>query len=132
MTHLFDTNAWLRITQAPDEISSSAYAVLSASEQPTALSAISIWEVALKARRGNLQLIASLPDWLHRATRPAFVQVIGLDGAMARLAAELPGEFHADPADRFIVATALRLDLTVITSDSRILAYPHVRSLDTR
>ena len=132
MTHLFDTNGWLRITQSPEEISPAAHSALSTLHEPIALSAISIWEVALKARRGRLQLTAPLSEWLHLATRPTFVRVISLDGPIARLAAELPGDFHADPADRFIVATALQLGLTIITSDARILAYPHVRSLDTR
>jgi len=41
----------------------------------------------------------------------------------------LPGEFHRDPADQIIVATARVQRLTLITADPRILAYPHVRCL---
>ncbi len=44
----------------------------------------------------------------------------------------LPGDFHNDPADRIIVATARALDLTVVTSDRLILEYAargHVRAL---
>jgi PIN domain nuclease of toxin-antitoxin system len=35
----------------------------------------------------------------------------------------LPGRIHGDPADRMIVATARRLDIPVVTRDTRILAY---------
>ena len=35
----------------------------------------------------------------------------------------LPGEFHADPADRILVATARRLDATLITADRKIIEY---------
>jgi PIN domain nuclease of toxin-antitoxin system len=43
--------------------------------------------------------------------------------------AELPGEFHGDPADQIIVATARLLAVPVVTSDRKILDYPHVQSL---
>ncbi len=44
----------------------------------------------------------------------------------------LLGSFHADPADRVIVATARIHNLTLLTSDKRILNYPHVLSLPSR
>jgi PIN domain nuclease of toxin-antitoxin system len=37
--------------------------------------------------------------------------------------------FHSDPADQILVATARIYNLTLITADRKILAYPHVRSL---
>lgn len=52
-----------------------------------------------------------------------------------RIAAEayrLPGEFHLDPADRLLVATARIENWTLLTADRRILDYPHVRSVDAR
>jgi PIN domain nuclease of toxin-antitoxin system len=44
----------------------------------------------------------------------------------------LPGAFHRDPADRLLVAAARRNNLTLVTADDRILAYPHARSQDAR
>jgi PIN domain nuclease of toxin-antitoxin system len=41
----------------------------------------------------------------------------------------LPGEFHRDPADQIIVATARVLDIALVTVDERILRYPHVRTI---
>lgn len=41
----------------------------------------------------------------------------------------LPGDFHRDPADRIIVATARLHDIVLITKDRRMLAYPHVKTL---
>jgi PIN domain nuclease of toxin-antitoxin system len=43
--------------------------------------------------------------------------------------AQLPGDFHRDPADQIIVATAREHNATLITGDQRILDYPHVRTL---
>jgi PIN domain nuclease of toxin-antitoxin system len=52
-----------------------------------------------------------------------------VDNVIARLAVELPDPLHADPADRIIIATALSLGATVVTKDTKILAYPHVKTL---
>ena len=49
--------------------------------------------------------------------------------AIALGAYQLPGEFHSDPADRMIVATARHLNATLVTRDEKIRAYSHVRSL---
>ena len=77
---------------------------------PFGLSAISIWEVTLKARKRKLELLP-------------------IDATIARLANELPGTFHEDPADRLIAATALQLNLAVVTSDMNFRSYDAVRSI---
>ncbi len=48
--------------------------------------------------------------------------------AIAVRSTKLPGEFHPDPADRIIVATALENAVPIITPDDRIRSYPHVQS----
>jgi PIN domain nuclease of toxin-antitoxin system len=40
----------------------------------------------------------------------------------------LPEPFHADPADRFLVAQARELGIPLLSADSKIRAYGHVRS----
>lgn len=71
-----------------------------------ALSAINVWEIVLKVRQRKLTLALPLLEWLQRALRPSLVRVLPLDAELARLSQELPGSFHEDPGDRFIVATA--------------------------
>ena len=39
----------------------------------------------------------------------------------------LPGEFHRDPADRIIVATARMNDCDLLTADTKILQYANVK-----
>jgi PIN domain nuclease of toxin-antitoxin system len=41
----------------------------------------------------------------------------------------LPDDFHADPADRIITATARLNNYKILTADKKILAYPHVKSI---
>jgi len=130
MTHLLDTNAWLRVVARPDELSPTVRRLISQHGiLPFGLSAISIWEVTLKARKGKLELLPSTEQWLQSALGRNLVQVLSIDAAIARLANELPGVFHEDPADRLIAATARHRRLTVVTSDARIRSYDAVASL---
>ena len=41
----------------------------------------------------------------------------------------MPGEFHRDPADQIIVATARVYGCPLVTADGRILKYPHVTTI---
>lgn len=130
MTHLLDTNAWLRVIARPDELSANARDLVSQRGiLPFGLSAISIWEVTLKARKKKLELLPTVAQWLNSALNRNLVQVIPVDATIARLANELPGDFHEDPADRLIAATALQLHLAIITSDKNIRAYSAVTSV---
>jgi len=130
MTHLLDTNAWLRVIARPDELSPTVRGLINQRGiLPFGLSAISIWEVTLKARKGKLELLPTTERWLQSALNRSLVQVLPIDATIARKANELPGAFHEDPADRFIAATALHLDVAIITSDINIRSYSAVRSI---
>lgn len=132
-THLFDTNAWIRQVVQPEQLNRATLELLaSPGITPLAVSAISVWEIALKDRKGKLDLGLPVDQWFKSVLRPSVIIVLPIDAAIAREANRLPGFAHEDPADRIVVATARVHDLTILTSDEKILAYPHVRSLDTR
>jgi len=59
----------------------------------------------------------------------AGVRVVELTPEIATESTRLPGEFHKDPADQIIVATARILKCKLVTSDERILKYPHVKTV---
>ncbi|WP_276746076.1 hypothetical protein [Chlorogloeopsis fritschii] len=42
---------------------------------------------------------------------------------------QLPGTFHKDPADRILVAIAMRYGIPLLTCDANILNYPHVQTI---
>ncbi len=55
-----------------------------------------------------------------------------ITSAIAIDASYLPGDFHSDPMDRLIVATARHLGIPIVTGDRKILAYAeigHVRAI---
>jgi len=45
------------------------------------------------------------------------------------LATRLPGDFHDDPADRFIAAACLANGLPLVTKDRAIRAWGHVETI---
>jgi PIN domain nuclease of toxin-antitoxin system len=61
-------------------------------------------------------------DVIHKETLQKGLQEIPLKGEISILAAHLTN-FHADPADRFIVATAIHLKATLLTVDQKILEW---------
>lgn len=67
--------------------------------------------------------------WFNRAVADNGWSVLDVDLEAVQEAFSLPGSFHRDPADRFIVATARLRKMPIITGDRRILEYPHVESL---
>ena len=57
------------------------------------------------------------------------IELLTLTPRIAIESTKLPGNFHRDPADQIIVATARVYDLPLLTVDRLILDYPHVRTL---
>ena len=72
-------------------------------------------------QRGRIALKRPAHTWRNEWLS-AGLQELPLDGAIAVLGAELDN-FHADPADRFITATALRYEACLLTADQAILAW---------
>jgi len=57
------------------------------------------------------------------------IRLIELTPQISIESTKLPGEFHKDPADQIIVATARIYDIPLLTADEKILDYPHVNTL---
>jgi PIN domain nuclease of toxin-antitoxin system len=90
------------------------------------VSAISAWEVAKLVEKGRLRLPVELHEWFDAALDGSAVGLLGLSPAVATESTTLPGEFHTDPADQIIVATARIHSCSLVTADRKILAYEHV------
>jgi PIN domain nuclease of toxin-antitoxin system len=91
------------------------------------VSIISCWEVAKLVELGRLQLTMPVEHWLEQALAYQGVELIDLALRIVVESTQLPGEFHRDPADQMIVATARVYDAPLLTADSKIRDYPHVK-----
>lgn len=87
------------------------------------LSPITAWEIATLARKGRLELAVSPQAFVDQLFGRAGIVEAPIHPEIALLAGSLAGEFHGDPADRLIVATAIVHGLRVVTRDERILEY---------
>lgn len=93
------------------------------------VSSISAWELSMLVAKGRLALSMDVAEWLTCVGRIESVSFVPVDNIVAVKSTELPGDFHKDPADRMIVATARKLAVPLVTADEKIRAYPHVRTI---
>ena len=93
------------------------------------VSSISVWELYMLIKKDRLKLTMDTDSWLEKVESLPFVQFIPVDNQIAAKSVNLPGEFHADPADRIIVATAREKGVDLITSDEKIQNYSHVQCI---
>jgi len=93
------------------------------------ISAISAWEVAMLAKAGRLALTMDAGAWLDTVAQVPAVRFVPVDVRISVQSVDLPGEFHKDPADRIIVATARHHSVPVVSADLKIRDYPHVQTI---
>jgi PIN domain nuclease of toxin-antitoxin system len=93
------------------------------------ISSISAWEIAHLVSRKRLTLTLDVEEWVRRSERLPFVRFVEVSNSIGMSSVRLAGQFHKDPADRIIVATALALGFPVVTKDDKIRNYSHVESI---
>lgn len=125
---LLDTHAaiWL----AEGQLSNDVFATIVAAGlmDGVFVSPVSAWEVGLLARprRDGSPAVEFRPDpisWFARLMSQPIIKPAPLTNAAAIDSSALPGDFHSDPADRLLVATAREMNIPLMTRDKNILAY---------
>lgn len=91
-------------------------------------SAISAFEIGIKARRGAVALGLPPDRWFEAALLRLGLVELPVTGVIAGRSTVLPAR-HRDPADRMLIATAIEHGLTVVTPDHLIRQYPEAPSL---
>jgi PIN domain nuclease of toxin-antitoxin system len=127
---LLDTHIWYWWVDQPQKLSTAQTKHLEDNE-PLGLgvSVISCREIAKLVSLGRLNLGHPIDVWRRRSLAYPGIQLVGLTADIVIEANQLPGAFHRDPADQILVATARVLGVPLLTADSKILAYPHVKTL---
>ena len=91
------------------------------------VSAISQWEVAMLVMKGRLTLTPDEESWFS-ANLESPVSLAPLTVEISLASCRLP-DFHGDPADRIIVATAITLGIPLITADEKIIQWNEAQRL---
>jgi PIN domain nuclease of toxin-antitoxin system len=125
---LLDTHIWLWFRGDTKRLGRHASQALQDEQNELWLSPISTWEALTLHKRGRVHLHGDLAEWVARATEG--IKEAVLTHEIATVAREL--HLHKDPADRMIAATALVLDLTLITADERLLELTSIKTLASR
>lgn len=128
---VLDTSVLVWLVSDPEHLSARARRLIEREKKTNGIrvSSISIWEIFLLVKKERLRLSMDVRAWIEKIERLPFLEFVPVDNRIAQFSVNLPEPFHADPADRMIVATARVLGATLITSDRKILRYPHVQTV---
>ena len=127
---VLDTHIWVWWVHGDERLTRTQAEVIKANETDViGVSAISCWEIAKLVEYGRLELPCSLEEWFENALSYPGIHLLELTPEIAIESTQLPGEFHRDPADQMIVATARVYGCPLVTSDGRLLEYPHVETI---
>ncbi|MGB2634828.1 MAG: type II toxin-antitoxin system VapC family toxin [Candidatus Acidiferrum sp.] len=128
MRFLLDTHIWLWFVIDPQRLTQNILQELKGPKNELWLSPISTWEALTLHKKGRVQLLGDLTEWVARAT--VGIKEAVMTHEIATAALELP--LHKDPSDRIIAATALVLQLTLVTADRRLFDLANIKTLANR
>jgi PIN domain nuclease of toxin-antitoxin system len=125
---LLDTHIWLWLVGNRRQLASHVLTELQNTQNEIWLSPISVWEALTLHRKGRMYLGPDLAVWMAQAIRGTHESPLTHEIVFAAM--QMP--LHPDPADRFIVATAQVLDLTLVTADKRLLGVGNIKTIANR
>ncbi len=118
---LLDTNAFIWAAIEPGRLGA-AERVVHDSRNVLLLSAVSSWEIAIKAGTGRLTLPDRAAVWVAREARTLGCTLVDIEHVHALAVEGLP-RLHGDPFDRLLVAQAKLLKVPLVTADAALAGY---------
>lgn len=119
---LLDTHVLLWWNLDDDRLSSAARDVIRDGRTEVLVSVASLWEVAIKAAKGKIELPIAADAYLDDRLRSNRWSTLSIDQRHVLHAAALP-MIHADPFDRVLVAQARLESIPIVTIDPAITRY---------
>jgi PIN domain nuclease of toxin-antitoxin system len=128
---LLDTHIWIWSLLEPDKLSRRTRDELGSADNEVWLSPISTWELLILIEKGRVAVDRDPVRWASEVCRSVPLREASLthEVAVESRLVDLP---HQDPADRFLAATARVYDLTLVTSDDRLLGCRQIATLPNR
>jgi PIN domain nuclease of toxin-antitoxin system len=125
---LLDTHIWIWAKSDPARIGKRAAQELSNASNELWLSPVSVWEALALMQKGRIRMQNPLL-WVEQAAEQLREAPLTSEIVRMGFSLHLP---HADPADRFLAATAKVLNLTLVTADQKLLGLGDIASLANR
>jgi PIN domain nuclease of toxin-antitoxin system len=124
MKYLLDTHVILWIAENSPLLTDKVKTAILDEHAEKYVSIVSIWEVAIKLGTKKLHLDGGLPEFFRMIDDNGFI-TLSVEREYLRLIPFFP-DYHKDPFDRMLVATAIAEDMTLITIDKNIHKYEAV------
>lgn len=123
---VLDTHIWIWWVHGDPKLSQTAKIAIESHESlAIGISVISCWEIAKLVEYNRLTLPCEISEWFEKALSYPAVQLLDLTPQIAITSTQLVN-FHRDPADQTITATAKVYDCPLVTMDTKILGYANV------
>ena len=122
---LLDTHIWMWLTDGvPKFISPQLRELIEKFRADSAVrvSSISVWEVGMLVLKNRVAFVNGVEEWVYRASHAPGIRMEAITTEIA-LESTLLKDYHGDPADRILMATAKNTGATLITQDKEILSY---------
>lgn len=117
---LLDTHIWLWASREPHKLSSEVHKIVNSPTTDRFLSPISLWELATLVDKKKIAMREDFAIWVQQSINDLKLSEAPLNWKVANeMRYILPN--HRDPADRFLAATAVAYDLTLITADQALI-----------
>lgn len=128
MTLLLDTHIWIWAVTRPEKLSRRLRRELQSPRHELHLSPVSIWEAHHLVRRGHLRFRQSFSEWINVVLNQVPVREAPFTFQVAAAASQIQLP-QSDLGDIFLAATASVFDLTLVTTDSQLLACSWLKTL---
>lgn len=117
---LLDTHIWIWLVDRPKRLGRRTTRVLTSERTDGYLSAVSVMEFIQLAEKGRFGKTMDHEGWLQGALTGWPLIEVGATWEIAREAGKLRPDW-ADPADRWLMATARVLGCPLVTADAAII-----------
>lgn len=128
MKLLLDTHIWLWYLLGDQRLSQPLQKAIADLNTELWLSPISIWETLILAEKGRISLQSDPVTWVNLALKTLETRAAQMNHSIAILSRQIALP-HQDPADRFIVATAIYYGLKLATVDANLTGYSALETL---
>jgi PIN domain nuclease of toxin-antitoxin system len=129
--YLLDTHVWLWLESNISEIGKNCLTILKNTDSAFTISPISSLELAQLKYKGKINFSTPLNDWIYQSIDNLKLITAPFNHEISIAAYEIELN-HKDPADRILAATALTLNLTLVTADRRLLEFSRIKTLDAK
>lgn len=119
--YLLDTNALLYFLYNHEKLSKRASEVIYHNDEKIIVSIVSLWEIAIKASIGKLEIKSSISKIAETCEKERF-DILSIKPFHLDEIGRLP-TIHGDPFDRLIISQAVAENLIIITKDEIIPRY---------